>query len=291
MKVLVTGHKGFVGRHFLQHLSGYEVTGVDILDSKDARDFFRYNDTRYDLVIHLAAVVGGRRTIERFPLAVAVDLAIDAEMAGWALRTKPHQIIYFSSSAAYPVHLQDGQFAHKLSEGDIDLKNIKTPDLTYGWAKLSGEMLCDYLRESGLSVLVVRPFSGYAADQNLDYPFPSLIKRGHEKQNPFSVWGSLTTVRDWIHIDDVVDACLLFASHRLSVTVNLCTGVATSFETLVKLISEQCSYRPVIEALTDQPKGVSYRVGDPTLMRNLGYVPRISIEEGVSRALFVARQL
>ena len=291
MKILITGHKGFVGRHFLPHFKDFDVTGIDIQDGKDARDFFRFNDTRYDLVVHLAAIVGGRRTIERFPLSIAVDLAIDAEMAQWALRTKPHQIIYFSSSAAYPVHLQDGQFHYALKENDIDLTAIKTPDMTYGWAKLTGEMLCEHLRADGLNVLVVRPFSGYAADQSLDYPFPSLIQRGYQKQNPFSVWGSLDTVRDWIHIDDVVDACLLFASHRLSVTVNLCTGVATSFRKLVGIISEQQGYSPVIEALYDQPKGVSYRVGNPTLMHNLGYTPKIDIDEGVSRALFVASRL
>jgi nucleoside-diphosphate-sugar epimerase len=178
-----------------------------------------------------------------------------------------------------------------LNESDIDLRKISQPDLTYGWAKLTGEMLCNYLRQKDLNVLVVRPFSGYAADQALDYPFPSLIKRAHEHEDPFVVWGSTQTVRDWIHIDDVVEASLLFASHRLSVTVNLCTGVATNFETLAKMMTFQAGYSPVIRALHNSPAGVAYRVGDPTLMHSLGYVPKISLEEGVSRALFVANQM
>jgi len=290
-KILITGHRGFVGRHFVRALEGHNLTLIDIVEGRDARDFFRHNDSHYDLVVHLAAVVGGRALIEGNPLALAVDLSIDAEMASWALRTKPSQIIYFSSSAAYPVDLQDGKQKRQLSEWHINLQAIQSPDLTYGWAKLTGEMLCDYLRQQGLTVLVVRPFSGYAADQALDYPFPSLIQRAHQRQDPFVVWGSVHTVRDWVHIEDVVEASLLFARHRLSVTINLCTGVATSFGDLARMMAEQAGYSPVISALQDAPKGVAYRVGNPTLLHNLGYTPKISIEEGVSRALFVAGQM
>jgi nucleoside-diphosphate-sugar epimerase len=289
VKILITGHRGFVGRHYHRALENHDLTLIDILDGNDARDFFRQNETTYDLVIHLAAVVGGRQMIERQPLALAVDLAIDAEMATWALRTRPRQIIYFSSSAAYPTELQDGKERRWLSEWDIHLMAIKSPDMSYGWAKLSGEMLCNYLREAGLSVLVFRPFSGYGADQSLDYPFPSLIKRGLELQDPFIVWGSLGTVRDWIHIDDIIEASLLLAAHRLSVTVNLSTGRATSFEDLAAIICAQMGYKPEFKAIADQPKGVSYRVGNPTLLHSLGYIPKISIEDGVSRALAVGR--
>jgi nucleoside-diphosphate-sugar epimerase len=287
VNILITGHKGFVGRHYVKALQNHNLTLIDIAEGNDARDFFRTNEQSYDLVIHLAAVVGGRLMIERQPLALAVDLSIDAEMASWALRTKPRQIIYFSSSAAYPVELQNGENPRWLNENDINLKTIKNPDLTYGWAKLTGEMLCDYLRQAGLNVLVFRPFSGYGIDQALDYPFPSLIQRGVERHDPFFVWGSLNTVRDWIHIDDIVEASLLLAAHRLSVTVNLCTGRATSFEELAQIICSQMNYRPTIKAITDAPKGVVYRVGNPTLLYSLGYMPKISLEEGVSRSLSV----
>lgn len=285
MKILITGHRGFVGRHYVKALQNHDLTLIDIVEGNDARDFFRTNEQTFDLVIHLAAVVGGRAMIEGQPLALAVDLSIDAEMATWALRTKPRQIIYFSSSAAYPTELQDWKSRRWLTEWDIHLQAIKNPDMTYGWAKLTGEMLCSYLREAGLNVLVFRPFSGYGSDQTLDYPFPSLIKRGLERQDPFQVWGSLDTVRDWIHIDDIIEASLLLAAHRLSVTVNLSTGRATSFEELAQIISSQMGYKPVIQAITDRPKGVAYRVGNPTLLHSLGYIPKISIEDGVSRGL------
>ena len=93
MKILITGHRGFVGRHYHKVLQDHDLTLVDIVEGDDARAFFQKNDITYDLVIHLAAVVGGRQMIERQPLALAVDLSIDAEMAGWAVRTRPRQII------------------------------------------------------------------------------------------------------------------------------------------------------------------------------------------------------
>lgn len=288
MKILVTGHRGFVGRNYLRALKDHDLTLIDIVEGSDARDFFRSNKETFDMVIHLAAVVGGRVMIEREPLALAVDLSIDAEMAAWALRTKPKKIIYFSSSAAYPVSLQTQDARRTLVEGDINLSEISNPDLTYGWAKLTGEMLCDYLRQEGLNVFVFRPFSGYGSDQSLDYPFPSLIQRGREKRNPFHVWGSLETTRDWIHIQDIVNATLFVAENYKNITVNLSTGRPTSFGMLARIISAQMGYAPEIVALSDQPKGVSYRVGDPGLLQSIGYTPKISLEEGVARALGMA---
>ena len=105
MKILITGHKGFVGKHFWTKLdNGHNtLTGIDIKDNIDCRDFFRKSDEQFDLVIHLAAMVGGRETIESRPLLVADNFSIDSEFFQWCLKTKPKKVVYFSSSAAYPV--------------------------------------------------------------------------------------------------------------------------------------------------------------------------------------------
>jgi len=100
MKILITGHKGFVGKYFLKKYSDHEIVGIDIKEGNDCRDFFKKSDYKFDVLIHLAAIVGGRETIDNNPLSVATDLSIDSEMCQWALRTKPERIIYFSSSAA-----------------------------------------------------------------------------------------------------------------------------------------------------------------------------------------------
>ena len=124
MKILITGHKGFVGRYFTKKYLEHDITGIDLLDSKDCRDFFKNNNEKFDLVIHLAAIVGGRKNIEGNPLSVAEDLSIDSDMVQWVLRTEPDRLVYFSSSAAYPISLQTLNSGIFLSEEMIDLKNI-----------------------------------------------------------------------------------------------------------------------------------------------------------------------
>lgn len=284
MKVLITGHKGFVGRHFLRALDGHDIVGVDIKDGVDARDFFRTDSTRFDLVIHLAAVVGGRLTIENSPLAVAVDLSIDAELFNWALRTNPTRIVYYSSSAAYPINLQAPDFHAVLAETDIDLNDVMQPDFTYGWAKLTGELLAKYAAEAGQRVHVFRPFSGYGEDQDLDYPFPSLIARGKQRATPFQVWGDGEQVRDFIHIEDVVAATLEAVSQDYPGPLNLGTGRATSFNELADIVMSQAGYSAPIEHVLTAPTGVAYRVADVYEMHKV-YTPKITLEKGVRRAL------
>ena len=285
MKILITGDEGFVGTNFKKHLDSKnnQITGIDIKNGRDVRDFFAKDDTKFDVVIHLAAIVGGRATIEGNPLAVASDLAIDADLFQWALRSRPGHLVYFSSSAAYPIFLQRAEYKQKLKEWDINLDHIRTPDLTYGWAKLSGEKLASYARAEGLNITILRPFSGYGTDQSLDYPFPSFIKRGKEKEAPFNVWGKGTQVRDFIHIEDIVRATFEAITNKVEVS-NLCSGRATSFIELAELVMMQAGYLAEIKTNPTAPVGVAYRVGDTRKMLSF-YEPRISLEEGIDRAL------
>lgn len=314
MKALVTGHEGFVGRHMVTELEqrGYDVDGVDLAAGpskmfgpvwrfqRDVRDFFRSCDRHYDLVVHLAALVGGRQMIEGQPLRVAVDLALDAEMFQWALRTRPGRVVYYSSSAAYPVGLQQATRSTttpdsgtrlvevpntwRLREDDIEFGWIGAPDLTYGWSKLTGEMLAQHADAEGLRVHVFRPFSGYGRDQALDYPFPSFVDRARRRADPFEIWGDGQQVRDWIHIDDVVAGTLTAVEQDVAGPVNLCTGRATSFNELAKLVTSAAGYSPAFRHLEAMPSGVHYRVGDPTKLLTF-YQPKVTLEEGISRAL------
>lgn len=285
MHILITGHRGFVGRHFVHRLeAGNDITGVDISTGEDCRVFFKRCNTQFDLVIHLAAIVGGRALIEGQPLAVATDLSIDSDFFSWVVRTKQHKVIYYSSSAAYPISLQS--FEYKLYEEDINLSDIGTPDMTYGWAKLTGEMLAQYAEAEGTRVHIFRPFSGYGPGQSLDYPFPSFIQRGLAREKPFTVWGSGTAVRDFIHIDDIVEATLTAVKEDVPGPVNLGLGRPTSFNELAMMIMELNMYRAPIHHLRDKPVGVSYRCSSNKKMLSF-YTPKVTLEEGIVRALGV----
>jgi nucleoside-diphosphate-sugar epimerase len=286
MNILITGSHGFVGKAFRRALPYANLTLVDLKNGTDCRNFFKLETKQYDLVIHLAAIVGGRVQIEGNPLSLAVDLAIDAEFANWCMVTRQPYVVYFSSSAAYPVELQTLSKKHKLKEKDLNFKKIGAPDLTYGWSKLTGETLMHYLRETGTKVLILRPFSGYGTDQDLTYPFPSIIQRAILNSNPFDIWGRATTTRDFIHIDDVVDAVITMVKNECNQTVNLCTGRPTTFLELAQIALRTLGVdkMPKFNILTDKPAGVAYRVGNPAMMSEY-YTPKIDLEEGVHRAI------
>jgi nucleoside-diphosphate-sugar epimerase len=236
------------------------------------------------MVFHCAALVGGRLFIENAPLSVALDLSIDAEFFNWVVRTRPKAVAYFSSSAAYPIELQTLNSGHKLKETDIDLNNIKNPDYTYGWAKLTGEYLAQFALENKINVKVFRPFSGYGEDQDLAYPFPSFIMRGKMKENPFHIWGNGQQVRDWIHIDDIVRAVDEAFKQDVPGPINLGNGRATSFLELADLVQKEAGYSAPVSLQSDMPSGVMYRVSDNSKLLSF-YTPKITLEEGIARAL------
>jgi len=294
MRILITGHAGFVGQHFWRALADdrHELNGFDIA-VHELQDVRRMDMTpisasstpHYDLVIHCAAVVGGRRTIDGSPLAVAQNLAIDQALFAWALRARPGRILYLSSSAVYPVSWQMGSLAgFRLPENAVDLSYMDCPDQTYGWAKLTGEMLAQHVAADGIPVHVVRPFSGYSADQSLDYPWPSFLARALRHDDPFDVWGDGLQVRDWIHIDDVIAGALAVVEQDVREPVNLCTGISTNFIELARMFTRAAGYSAHIETKQDEPTGVRYRVGDPTLMNTI-YRPKITLEEAIAKAV------
>lgn len=300
---LVTGNRGFLGRHFEAELRarGYQVEGYDtaVTRSQDCADFFslerRHPTVRkhWDLVVHCAALVGGRETIENSPLETAASLALDAEMFRWAAVVKPGRVLYISSSAAYPVSFQTGKpngngSPYRLHEDDVwGPDGLIEPDEVYGWSKVTGELLAGKLRAAGVPVTVVRPFSGYGEDQSVDYPFRAILERVRllgPQDKEITVWCG-DCVRDWIHVDDVVKGALAVADDGTEAPVNLCTGRPTSFWDLARVMLKQVGrYDVEVRALSDKPQGVMSRVGNPHRLNEI-YRPEVTLEDGVRRAL------
>ena len=285
MDVLITGSEGFVGKYFKQKLDKDNLTLIDIKTGTDCRDFFKKEDKQYDLVIHLAAIVGGRESIEGRPMAVADNLSIDSEFFQWCLKTKPKKIVYFSSSAAYPIWKQSEDAKRtledtRLKETDINLEMFALPDMTYGWSKLTGEYLAQFVP----NVHIFRPFSGYGWDQDLTYPFPMYVERALAEQNPFEVWGPGTQTRDFIHMKDVVNAVMTAVYEGVTGPINLGTGRATSFIELAQMCMKEVGYEGEIVTRPDKPVGCMHRVSDNSKLLEF-YTPKITLEQGIAEAV------
>lgn len=308
-KILITGGCGFVGRHLVKRLSEFpenELTIIDDLSTglpqenwpshlqcdidriiiDDCIKYFEKSNERYDVIFHLAAVVEGRLTIEHNPLRVARDLMIDAAMFQWAVRTKPRKIVYFSSSAAYPVSLQTRDNNIALKENMLDVRNgtIGVPDMSYGWAKLTGEFLSHLaVDKHGLKVAIYRPFSGYGEDQALTYPLPSIVKQILESEDGvIRVWGSSDQSRDFIYIEDCIDAILAtYEGMNNAEVLNLGNGIETSFKKLVTVVCNVLGKKCKIKPLLNKPEGVFARYCDVEKQKKLGITHKTSLKEGI----------
>ncbi len=250
---------------------------------------------KMDEAYHLASIVGGRAKIDGDPLSVGLDLGIDSAFFLWAAKVnRPDRILYASSSAAYPVNLQTEDKDIALCEDMINFEeDLGAPDFTYGWSKLTGEYLSKIAHNNyDLSVAVIRPFSGYGEWQEPVYPTPAIAMRAAAKLKPLYVWGTGEQSRDFVHIDDCV-TCMMLAIEKISdgTAVNIGTGKPTSFLELAALMADIVGYETDVVGRAGKPVGVSSRYCNPDFTRErLGFYPSISIREGMTRVLEVAKK-
>lgn len=318
-RVLITGAAGFVGRHFCKHFleKKFQVTAIDNLtkftgaiDPKknwplynpfdyknfkfiesDCIDWFKKNlNKKFDYVLHLAAIVGGREMIENKPLAVAQDLTIDSKFWEWCIKSKPKKVLYFSSSASYPLNLQTKKNFRLLVENDINFKNnLGVPDYTYGWAKLTGEYLAQIAyKKHGIKSVCYRPFSGYGEDQDMNYPFPNLCRNilNSKKNKIVKVWGDGKQMRDFIHIDDCVKAVdRSMDKINDGSPLNLSTGIYTSFIDFLNIGKKITGINYKIIKKRSKPVGVFARAGSIEKQLKMGIKCNISLEEGIKRGI------
>ncbi len=156
--------------------------------------------------------------------------------------------------------------------------------MTYGWSKLTGEFLAGFaVQKYGLDVTIYRLFLGYGEDQDLAYPFPSIVRRVTQRETPIVVWGSGEQSRDFIHVDDAIEASLTAKDIlRPGDALNLGSGEGTSFRRLAELTCDVLGHKAPIVNDASKPEGVFARVGDCRRMLEI-YTPKVSLVEGIRR--------
>ena len=270
---LVSGSAGFVGRHLVPKLeaAGYEVVGVDPRHKADVErgrisatidQYVRdHPEGRFDLIVHLAANIPDiHERIHSGHIAYS-DIPLDYAMADYVSQHPPREAFVWPTSCA-----------------------VDYPDDPYAWVKLTGERVFGALKEVPLKVL--RPFSGYGGDQALSYPFPAILQRVKNRENPLTVWGSGTQVRDFIHIEDLTDAFMWAIGHFPAHTpIDIGTGIGTDFLTLARMMADAVGYSPEIRALSEKAESSRRRVANPAAAESCGFKPKISLGEGIRRAL------
>lgn len=263
---------------------------VDLVDVLSDEVSKRSILPEFNSIYHFASIVGGRKTIDGDPLLVGKDLSIDSVFFHWLTQKNRNakRVLYASSSAAYPVVLQGKRKFRALSERDISFDSyVGMPDATYGWSKLTGEYLSRIAaKKYSIPIACIRPFSGYGEDQDFSYPIPAIARRVARRENPLTVWGTGKQGRDFVHIEDCVDAFFVIMNNiRDGGACNIGSGKLTSFIDVLNTFSRIEGYRPRIVPLADKPVGVSTRFADISLIRKFGWKPKITNEDGFRRVL------
>jgi nucleoside-diphosphate-sugar epimerase len=289
---LVSGSAGFIGRHLVPKLEeiGYAVTRVDrhlqwrpidgclhnysLPVEKFVGQSIRAGEP-YDIIIHLAANISNIDDRMKGGLSALQDITLDMAMFNYVASHPPKQAFIYPSSCA-----------------------IDNPEDPYAFVKIVGERCCKELYRMKVPVVVLRPFSGYSADQSQDYPFPAILKRVMNRENPIEVWGDGSQIRDWLHISDLVSA-FIHAIDRFphGVPIDIGTGVGctpnavagTAFD---KAFPDSPPHEwPEIKNLTDKPMSSLRRVANISLATKYGWHSKISLEQGICMEVEAWRKL
>ena len=207
---------------------------------------------------------------------------------------QPDDADYFDETPDFFTNLLSDQDGKNASPFSYVLENTITKsivsDLSYGWAKLNNEYLASIaFKKHGVKNTIFWPFSGYGSDQDSNYPFPSIVLRAinHSSNKKCIVWGSGYQMRDFIHIKDVIRGSL-FISKKIKngKAVNLSSGKLISFISLSKKILKILGKKGIkVMGNSSKPEGVFARGGSTSLQKKYGFVPNITIDQGIKWAI------
>ncbi|WP_332816236.1 GDP-L-fucose synthase family protein [Ramlibacter sp.] len=291
--VFVAGHRGMVGSALMRRLRaggyGEVVTRTrDELDLTDARAVADFLQTARPAYVFIAAArVGGILANSSLPADFLLqNLLIETSLIHGAHRAGVQRLMFLGSSCIYPRDCPQPIREEYLLTGPLEPTNE-----AYAIAKIAGIKLCEsYNRQHGRQYVSVMPTNLYGPNDNYDlqtaHVLPALLRKAHEARlrgDPeFVVWGSGRPRREFLHVDDLADACVhLMEAGYDGPLVNIGTGQDLSIAELAALVlrTTGCHSRIVFDA--SRPDGTPRKLLDVSRMNALNWRARISLPEGL----------
>lgn len=298
-RVYVAGHRGLVGSAIVRRLEqdGYEnllLRTSQELDLRDARatDAF-FEAERPEFVFLAAAKVGGILANDTYPADfLAENLAIQQNVITAAHKFGVTKLLFLGSSCIYPKHCPQPIKEEYLLTGPLEPTNE-----WYAIAKIAGIKLCQaYNKQHGTRFISAMPTNLYGPNDNFDlvtsHVLPAMIRKFHDakvKQDAgekavVMLWGSGTPRREFLHVDDLADACLHLMHHyEDSDPINVGTGEDVTIRELAKIIAEVVGFKGAIEWDASKPDGTPRKLLDVGNLSGQGWRPRIALGEGIDR--------
>ncbi len=295
-KIYIAGHLGMVGSAMHRKLIAEGFNNIivrtsaelDLTNQQAVADFFAIE--KPDYVFLAAAKVGGIVANNTYRADfIYLNLMIESNIIHQAYVNKVKKLMFFGSSCIYPKLAPQPLKEDYLLTGELEHTNEP-----YAIAKIAGIKLCESYRDQyGCNFISVMPTNLYGYGDNYhpnhSHVLPALIRRLHEaKENnsPFiEAWGTGTPLREFLFVDDLADACyLLMQDYNEKQFVNVGFGEDISIKNLIDVIKKVVGYLGEIRFDTTKPDGTPRKLMDATKLRNMGWQPKISLEEGITMA-------
>jgi GDP-L-fucose synthase len=292
-KIFVAGHRGMVGSAIVRRLgsAGFHnlvlrtSSELDLRNSAAVKNFFEAEKPEY--VFLAAAKVGGIVANNTYRAEFLYDnLMIQSNVMHESYRAGVKKLLFLGSSCIYPKLAPQPLKEEYLLTGLLEPTNEP-----YAIAKIAGIKMCDaYRSQYGCNFISAMPTNLYGPNDNYDlqtsHVIPALLRKFHEAKVHDSlevvVWGTGTPLREFMHVDDLADACLfLMERYNEPGFVNVGTGKELSIRELAELISKIVGYSGKIVFDTSKPDGTPRKLMDVGRLASLGWKASISLEEGI----------
>lgn len=294
-KIYVAGHRGMVGSALVRAL---EARGhknlvlrtrqeLDLRDAKATQEFFQHE--KPEVVLLAAARVGGILANWREPVEFLLqNLQIQNNAIAAAFDAGVQRLLFLGSSCIYPKHAPQPIPESALLSGALEPTNEP-----YALAKIAGIRLCQaYRRQYGARFISAMPCNLYGPQDNFDletaHVLPALLRKFHEAkergENRVALWGTGTPRREFLHVDDLADACLfLLEKYDADEPINVGAGDDLTVAELAAQIAQITGFSGAIEWDTSKPDGTPRKLLDISRIQKLGWSPKIPLPGGIER--------
>lgn len=288
--LFITGHGGLAGSALLRAAAGQNIltasrAQLDLQNADAVAAFLAQH--RPSAIIHAAARNGGIALHEAEPAGMLADnLAIALNVIRAAAEAMVPRLLYISSAAVYAAGGDQ-----PCAEDNAAPTLPRGPTAGYALAKIAGMALCDAVRKQhGLTFHSIIPCNLYGPGDNYHPPDATVVagmmRRMHEAAQSnapqFSLWGSGQQTREFLHADDLAAACLLLLDHPDPPSrVNCSPGLTTSILQLAHHLQTVTGYTGTLVTDPSKPEGAPRPPLDCTLLRSLGWSPRVALLDGL----------
>jgi GDP-L-fucose synthase len=292
-KIYIAGHRGMAGSAIHRRLKkeGYENFVLRTSDELDLRDqqavagFFAKE--KPDYVFLAAAKVGGILANNTYRAEFLYDnLMIQSNVIENSYRQGAKKLLFLGSSCIYP------KLAPQPLKEDYMLTGLlEHTNEPYAIAKIAGIKMCDaYRSQYGCNFISVMPTNLYGPNDNYDlnnsHVLPGLLRKFHEakinNQSEVIVWGSGTPRREFLHADDMADACVfLMKNYNESGLINIGIGVDISIKELAEMIKDIVGYNGKIVFDSSKPDGTPKKLMEVSKLSSLGWRASIPLRSGI----------